>query len=171
MNGRYVVATLLVIGSIGAVGVGSAVAGVGPAAELLDDDRHTLLDFEATDPECTEEQRTNSSTSIENDARNTIITHAQNVSLPDPSHSVGDPTFEHVNESTYVLSVPTERTEEAAALCLASARYEASMEIPVGDEPWTVIVEHDGETATTLAGDSNSTSASGSASAGVQVSD
>ena len=45
------------------------------------------------------------------------------------------------------------------------------MQIPVGDDPWTVVVEHDGETAMTLSGDSNSTSASGSASAGASVSE
>ncbi|PHQ40567.1 hypothetical protein DJ69_00395, partial [Halorubrum persicum] len=51
------------------------------------------------------------------------------------------------------------------------ARYNGTMRIPAGDGPWTLIVRHNGETVTTLRGDSNrsllggSTSVSGSASA------
>lgn len=170
MNRQYVVIALVAIGLVGTVGVGTAVAGVGPAADLLDGAQHELLDFEATDPQCTGEQRTNSSTAVQNGDGETIVTHTQNVSLANPGVSIGEPTLERVNQSTYVLSVPTEESDGMAAQCIAFARYEATMQIPVGDGPWTVVVEHDGETAMTLSGDSNSTSATGSASAGVQAS-
>lgn len=171
MNRQYVVAAVVAIGLIGTVGVGSALAGVGPAADLLEEEQHELLDFAVSDPQCTDAVSTNSSTSIQNAGEDTRITHAQNISLADASVSVGNPTFERLNESAYVLSVPTEETDELGAQCIAYARYEASMQIPVDDEPWTVIVEHDNETAMTLFGDSNSAAASGSASAGAQVSD
>lgn len=169
MNRQQVVGVFVVLGVIGTVGVGSAVAGVGPAADLLGP-QHELEDFEVSAPQCTDDFSTNSSTAIESDGANTVITHAQNVSLADPGVSVGDPTLERVNESTYRLSIPTTSSDGVAAQCIASARYNATMELPVDDEPWTVIVAHDGERATTLYGDSNSSGASGSASAGASVS-
>ena len=172
MNRQYIVAAVVAIGLIGSVGVGSAIAGVGPAADLLDEEEQELLSFESAGTHCTESFMTNSSTTIENGPEDTTITHAQNISLPDSSYTVGTPSFEAVNESTYLLSVPTEEvTEKEPKGCTGVARYEASMQIPVGDDPWTIVVEHDNETAMTLYGDSNSTGASGSASAGTKVSD
>lgn len=168
MNRQQVAGVLVVLGVVGTLGVGSAVAGVGPAADLLGP-QHELQDFAVSDPQCTDDFATNSSTAIETDGSDTVITHAQNISLADPGVTVGEPTLERVNGSTYRLSIPTEDSGGGAAQCVASARYNASMTLPVDDEPWTVIVEHDGERATTLFGDSNSSGASGSASAGGSV--
>lgn len=171
MNRQYVVLAVVAVGFVGIVGVGSAMAGVGPAGGLLNDGQPEVLDFTVSDAQCTDDVMTNSSTSISNERHHTVVNHSQNISLADPSVTIGEPTLEQVNQSTFVLSVPTEETDQSASQCVAFARYEASMQLPVGDDPWTIIVEHDDETAMTLFGDSNSAGASGSASAGAQVSD
>ena len=44
------------------------------------------------------------------------------------------------------------------------------MRIPAGDDPWTLIVEHDGEPVTTLRGDSDSSLLGGSTSVSGSVS-
>ncbi|WP_226010834.1 hypothetical protein [Halomicrobium salinisoli] len=173
MNGRYVAAALAAVALVAAAGVGSAVAGVGPAAGLFAGEEHppALLGFESTGAHCTDDFMANSSTAVSGGGANTEITHSQNISLPDTAYAVGGPTFERLNETTYVLSVPTEATDAEARDCAAYARYEARMRIPAGDDPWRVIVEHDDETATTLFGDANSAGASGSASGGARVSE
>ncbi|WP_225335298.1 hypothetical protein [Halomicrobium urmianum] len=173
MNGRHVAAVLAAVALVATAGVGSALAGVGPAASVFGGEEHppALLGFESTGAHCTDDVTTNSSTAVAGDGANTEITHSQNISLPDPSYAVGGPTFERLNETTYVLSVPTEATDTEARDCPAYARYEARMRIPAGDDPWQVIVEHDDETAMTLFGDSDSSGASGSASGGARVSE
>ncbi len=172
MNGRHVAAVRAVVALVATAGVGSAVAGVGPAADLFGEEERppALLSFESTGGQCTDDFMANSSTAVSGGA-NTLITHTQNVSLPDTSYAVGGPTFERLNETAYRLSIPIEETDEEPLDCTAYARYEAQLRIPAGDDPWRVIVEHDGETETTLFGDSDSTGATGSAGAGASVSE
>jgi len=46
------------------------------------------------------------------------------------------------------------RTRTKAPPCPGVARYEATMRIPAGDDPWRIVVNHDNETVTTIEGDS-----------------
>ena len=170
MNRQLAVGAIVIIGLAGTAGVASAVTGVGPASNLLGGAQHELVDFEASEPQCTDDVISNSSTSIQNNGQKTTITHTQNMSLDHPGVMIGEPSLERLNDSTYVLSVPTEESDGMAAQCIAYTRYEATMQIAAGDDPWRVIVEHDNETAITLYGDSNSSGASASASAGASVS-
>lgn len=171
MKGRTVVAVAAVVGVVATAGIGSALVGVGPAAPLLEQEQPPeLVAFESTQAKCTDDFTSNTSTSVRSGGPNTEVTHVQNASLPDASHALGDPTFERVNESTYALSIPIEETGGEPSDCAAYARYEATVRFPAGDDPWRVVVAHDGETAITLFGDSDSSGASGSASAGGHVS-
>lgn len=113
----------------------------------------------------------NSSTTVVGGGANTEITHSRNISLPSPSYAIGGPAFERVNESTYHLSIPIEETEKAPRECSGVARYNASMRIPAGDDPWRVIITHDGRNVTTLFGDSDSSVFGGSVSSGASVSE
>jgi hypothetical protein len=127
-------------------------------------------DHESAGAQCTDDFMANSSTTVRAGGPNTEITYARNVSLPGPSYAIGGPTFERLNESTYVLSIPTEETEKEPRDCPGVARYEATMRIPAGDDPWRVRVDHDGETVTTLWGDADSSGVGGSASGGASAS-
>ncbi|WP_080505528.1 hypothetical protein [Halorubrum saccharovorum] len=177
MNRRGLLAVVAVLALVGLVGTGSVIAfsGTGPAGVdgLLGDtsDPPALLHFESAGAHCPDNFMANSSTSVAPGAENTEITHSRNVSLPGPSYAIGGPTFERMNESTYVLNVPIEETEKAPRSCPGVARYNGTMRIPAGEDPWNLLIKHDGERVTTLHGDSNrsllggSTSVSGSASA------
>jgi len=183
MNRRALLAAVAVLALIGLVGTGSVVAftGVGPTGvgDVFGEtsDPPALLHFESAGAHCADEFAANSSTSVAAGAGNTEITYARNVSLPGPSHAIGGPTFERLNESAYVLDVPIEETEKAPRSCSGVARYNGTMRIPAGEDPWTLIIKHDGETVTTLRGDSNrsllggSAGVSGSASASDHASD
>jgi hypothetical protein len=166
------VAACGVIALLGTVAVAGAVAGVGPAATLFGEERHppALLSFESAGTQCTNEFTANSSTIVDGGGANTQVTFARNISLAGPTEVVGGPTFERRNESTYELSIPTKETQNDPRNCSGVARYNATMRIPSGNEPWRIVVEHDDETVTTLEGDSDSTSVSGSASGGRRVS-
>jgi len=177
MNRRGLFAVVAVIVLVGSVGAGSVIAfaGSGPAGVggLFGDtsDPPALLDFESAGAHCTDDFSANSSTSVVAGAENTEITYSRNVSLPGPSYAIGGPTFDRVNESAYVLDVPIEETAKEPRSCSGVARYNGTMRIPAGEEPWTLVVKHDGERVTTVRGDSNrsllggSASVSGSASA------
>jgi hypothetical protein len=168
-----VVAVVLIL-SVGAVGGALALVGSGPGGfdGLLGDteDPPTLLYFESAGAQCTDDFRANSSTSVAVGSGNTEITYSRNVSLPGPSYAIGGPTFERVNESTYVLDVPIEETDKAPRTCPGVARYNGTVRIPAGEEPWNLIVKHDGETVTTIHGESNSSLLGGSASVSQSVS-
>jgi len=176
MNRRHLLAVVVVLVVVGLVGTGSVVAFVGTGPEglgsLFSDtsDPPALLHFESAGAHCTENFVANSSTSVVTGGENTEITYSRNVSLPGPSYAIGGPTFERMNESTYVLNVPIEETEKAPRTCPGVARYNGTMRIPVDEEPWHLIIKHDGETITTLYGDSNRSLLSGSASVGQSVS-
>lgn len=177
MNRRGLLAGVAVLGLLVTVGAGVVLAGVGTGTagfgSVLGDESHppALLSFESAGAHCTDDFMANSSTTVAVDGANTQITYARNVSLPGPSYALGGPTFERVNDSTYVLSVPIEETDKAPRDCPGVARYEAAMRIPAGDDPWNVIVEHDGERVTTIHGDSDSSGVGGSASVGQSASD
>ncbi|SFR34101.1 MULTISPECIES: hypothetical protein [Halorubrum] len=160
---------------------GSAVALAGPVSGgpggLFGgpSDPPALLHFDTDGVRCPDEFAANGSTSVAAGPRNTEITYARNVSLPGPSYAVGGPTFERLNESAYVLDVPIEEAGNASRPCSGVVRYNGTMRIPAGDDPWTLIVKQDGETVTTFSGDSDhsllggSTSVSGSVSAPAQT--
>jgi hypothetical protein len=175
MNRRRILAVVAVIVIVGGVGTGSVLAFVGSGSagigSLLGDTEEppALLHFESAGAQCTDEFVANSSTSVVADT-NTKITYSRNVSLPAPSYAIGGPTFERMNESTYVLNVPIEETKKEPRTCSGVARYNGTMRIPAGEDPWQVIVKHDGETVTTIYGDSNRSVLGGSASVGQSVS-
>ncbi|MFC7324957.1 hypothetical protein ACFQMF_10245 [Halorubrum rutilum] len=162
---------------------GSAVALAGPVSggpgSLFGgaSDQPALLHFDSDEVRCPDEFAANSSTAVSAGPENTEITYARNVSLPSSSYAVGDPTFERLNESAYVLDVPIEEAGNASRSCSGVVRYNGTMRIPAGDDPWTLIVKQDGETVTTLRGDSDSsllggsTSVSGSVSASESATD
>jgi len=173
MNRRgptVVVAALVLVATGSAVALAGPVSG-GPGGLLGGaSDPPALLHFDSDGVRCPDEFAANSSTSVAAGGENTEITYARNVSLPGPSYAIGGPTFERVNESAYVLDVPIEEAENASRSCSGVARYNGTMRIPAGDDPWKLIVKHDGETVTTLRGDSDSSLLGGSTSVSGSVS-
>lgn len=178
MARRSLLVVVIVLVSIGTGSVlALADAGAGGPGALLGEasDPPALLQFDSEGVRCPDEFAANSSTAVAAGPGNTEITYARNVSLPGPSYAIGGPTFERVNESAYVLDVPIEETGNASRSCSGVVRYNGTMRIPAGDDPWTLIVKQDGERATTLRGDSDhsllggSTSVSGSVSAPAQT--
>ncbi|ELZ45736.1 hypothetical protein C465_13385 [Halorubrum distributum JCM 9100] len=155
---------------------GSAVALAGPVSGgpggllAASSDPPALLHFDTDEVRCPDEFAANGSTSVVAGGPNTEITYARNVSLPGSSHAVGGPTFERLNESAYVLDVPIEEAGNASRSCSGVVRYNGTMRIPAGDDPWTLIVKQDGETVTTLRGDSDSSLLGGSTSVSGSVS-
>lgn len=176
MNRRGLVAVVAALLIVSVAGVGGALALVGSGQAGLGSlfgetaDAPALLHFESAGAECTDSFAANSSASVAVGGGTTEVTYARNVSLPDPADAIGEPTFARVNESTYVLGVPIEETEKAPRACPGVARYNATVRFPAGDEPWNLIVRHDGERVTTIHGDSNSTLLGGSASVSQGVS-
>lgn len=169
MNRRGVIGIVVVLGILITVGGFAAFVAAGPLPPILGGEERrppALTSFESAGAHCTDDFMANSSSRVVAGGANTEITYARNVSLSDASQAVGRPTFERLNESTYLLSFPIEETEKAPRDCTAVARYNASMRIPAGDDPWQVIVNHDGQNVTTLYGDSDSSVLGGSASSG-----
>ena len=167
---------LIVVVVLVSIGTGSVLAladaGAGSSGGLLGDasDPPALLHFDSEGVRCPDEFAANSSTAVSAGPGNTEITYARNVSLPSSSHAVGGPTFERLNESAYVLDVPIEEAGNASRSCSGVVRYNGTMRIPAGDDPWTLIVKQDGETVTTLRGDSDSSLLGGSTSVSGSVS-
>ncbi|MFB6105747.1 MAG: hypothetical protein ABEJ70_02115 [Halobacteriaceae archaeon] len=159
-----------------AVGVASAVAVVGTGALGFGDhggasaQPPAMVSFTSAGARCTADFSPNSSTSVVAGGPNTRITYARNVSLPGPSYAVGRPTFERVNDSTYVLDVPIAETDKPTRACPGVARYNATVRLPAGEDPWRVLVRHDGERVTQFHGESNSSLLGGSARVGQRVS-
>lgn len=176
MNRRGLLAIFGVFLIVGLVGAGSALAIVGSETAGFDgllgdaEDPPALLHFDSAGAQCTDDFMANSSTSVVAGDGNTEITYSRNVSLPGPSYAIGGPTFERVNQSTYVLDIPIEETDKAPRKCSGVARYNGTVRIPSGERPWNLIIKHDGETVTTLHGESNSSLLGGSASVSQSVS-
>lgn len=180
MNSRPLFAVLAVAGVVSFVVFALLVTGLGTTigveAGVLGEDPKDpeLLSFETSSVHCPDDadaRASNSSTLVGAGGANTEVTYARNVTLPDSSAVIGTATFERVNDSTYVLSVPFEESEDAARTCTGVVRYNGTVRIPAGDDPWTLVVEHDDETVTRISGDSNSTGASASASVSGSVSE
>ncbi|WP_435098674.1 hypothetical protein [Halorubrum sp. N11] len=178
MNRRSIVAGLIVIALVLVIGVIGAGLAVGQLSTVLDGEQRqppALEEFDTAGIYCTDDPTANSSTSIRGGGANTGITYTQNISLPSRAHTVGDPTFERLNESTYLLSITTEETPNTTD-CPGgthqdtTVRYNASMRIPAGDDPWQVIIRHDRQNVTTIFGDSDSSLMGGSVSGGGEVS-
>lgn len=177
MNADRLVVAILAVGLLaGASLAGAAAAGLGPVASIgsplaVDEESkpHALVSFTTAGARCTDDFQANSSVSVAGGGPNTEVVYARNVSLPDPSHAIGGPTLERSNESAFALRVPVEKTEKPPRDCPGVARYEAGMRLPVGDDPWTVHVYHDGELVTTIQGDSERSGMGGSVSAGERV--
>lgn len=174
---RKLVPALLVVGVVIAAGVAAGAVSVdsvsSAAADLAgaDDPKPpALVSFTSAGAQCTDEFRANSSSRVAGGGANTEVGYSRNVSLENPANAIGDPTFERINESAYALRVPVETTKKEPRDCPGVARYEANMRIPAGDDPWTILVYHDGEHVTTLYGDSDSSPTGGSVSSGQRVS-
>ena len=100
-----------------------------------------------------------------------IVTNGDVIHRPDPGDiDTGREFFERLNESAYVLDVPIEEAGNASRSCSGAVRYNGTMRIPAGDDLWTLIVKQDGETVTTLRGDSDSSLLGGSTSVSGSVS-
>lgn len=154
---------------VGAVFATSAVGGVGGFFGE-DSEPPKLLSFDTATVQCIDDPISNSSTSIVAGDANTKITYARNVSLPGAAYGVGNATFERVNESTYELAVPIEEQDTGTRDCPGVVRYNATVQIPAGEDPWNIIIKHNNSTATTIYGNSSSSPFGGSASAGGSVS-
>lgn len=169
MNQRATIAGLVVVGVVITAGVLGTIVVVGPISPMLaNEEPHppALQSFGTDSVRCTEEFMSNSSTSVRGGGANTEITYARNLSLSSPSDAIGGPTFNRLNESTYSLSIPTKETSAEPRECAGVVRYNASMRIPAGDDPWRVIIQHDGTNITMIYGDSDSSLIGGSTSAG-----
>ena len=178
MRSKSLVFSLL--GIVVIVGLVGAVVALGPAglsvpgldfATAEQSDPPALTSFETRAGACTQDFMVNSSTAVRNRGGNVEITYERNISLADPTHTVGNASLERLNESAYALHVPIESTSEASGNCSAYTRYNASMRIPEHEDGWTVLVYHDGEQVTKLFGNSDSTGVGSSVSVGASVSD
>lgn len=176
MNRRSLLAVVTVLVLVGLLGTGSVIAFGATGPEIVDSvlgdrsDPPALERFVSAGAQCTEKFAANSSSSVVFGVEYTRITYSRNVSLPGPSYSIGGPTFERINESTYVLDVPIEETEKAPRACPGVARYNGTIRIPAGADPWHLVIKHDGQTVTRLSGDSNRSVLGGSASVSQSVS-
>ena len=176
MNRRSLLAVVAILAVVSVAGIGGALAmaGAGPAgvSGLFGEEKHSpaLLYFESAGAQCTDDFMANSSTRVVSGEANTEITYARNVSLPGPSYAIGGPTFERVNESTYSLDIPIEETQKAPRNCSGVTRYNGTVRIPAGEDPWQLIVTHDGDEVTTIHGESNSSLLGGSSRVGQSVS-
>lgn len=171
---RSVIAVCMVFGLVTVAIITGTLAGVGPVSALFSgEESHppALTSFESAGAQCTDDFMANSSMTVVGGEANTQITYARNVSLPGPSYAIGGPTFERINDSTYRLAIPLEETEKAPRECSGVARYNASMRIPSSDDPWRVIVNHDGKNITTLYGDSDGSIVGSSVSSGASASE
>ena len=75
-------------------------------------------------------------------ARHLAITG--NVSLPDASYTLVEPTIRERPPGTFVLSVAAIRTDAANRSCRGLARYTANVELPYGVSDYELVVRHDG---------------------------
>jgi hypothetical protein len=173
MKQRWMFAVLGVVGVVAAISLAGAVMGIGPLSPGSNaGERHSpsLQSFTSVGTHCTNNFAQNASTRFDSAGTTTHVTHRRNVSLPDTSYAIGNPTFEQLNESMYLLSVPIEQTEKQPKACQGVAQYTATMQIPAGDDPWQIRIAHDGTNVTTLFGDVNRSLVGGSASGGASVS-
>jgi hypothetical protein len=167
--------TVIVFACAAALLVAGCVQGV-PAPDApneADDDREPgVVAVTSTGAQCTDRFSQNASTSIRSGASITTVTHERNVSVPDTSHTVGNLSFDVVNDSTSRLGVPTRSTEKPPRHCNGTAylRYNATVHVPAEDGRWRLRIAHNGEDATVLYGDSTRSGASASVSAGESVS-
>ncbi len=67
-----------------------------------------------------------------------------NVSLPDASSTLTEPTISKRSPGTFVLSVDTEHTDAANRSCRGLARYTAKVELPYGVNSYEFVVRHGG---------------------------
>ena len=136
MNSRPLFAVLAVAGVVSFVVFALLVTGLGTTigveAGVLGEDPKDpeLLSFETSSVHCPDDadaRASNSSTLVGAGGANTEVTYARNVTLPDSSAVIGTATFERVNDSTYVLSVPFEESEDAARTCTGVVRYNGTV--------------------------------------------
>lgn len=161
---------------LAAIGVGTvvAVSGLGVAGfggiGSQPSQPPAVLEFDSTSPRCSEDVMVNSSTEVEADGADTEITYARNVSLPGPSYAIGGPRLERLNDTAYVLDIPFEETETVNRECAGVVRYNGTVRIPAGEDPWQLFIEHDGDRVTRLTGDTNRSIFGGSSQVGQSVS-
>jgi hypothetical protein len=169
MNTRVILGVAAFVGVIAIIGVTGIFTGIGTGTPVWtgvfgdDPEPAKLNSFEAGPVHCIEDDHTNTSTTVAASGVNTHITYARNVTLPDRSYGIGNASLEQVNESAYALEVEIKPMNNTERACAGVVRYNGSMQIPVGDDPWHLIIEHNNQTITTLHGYSNSTLLGGSA--------
>lgn len=178
MNAKSVVALLLglsIVGALVVTGIALGVAGIPiPGVDGATDQSPVspkLTSFQSTPVECSEDFMINSSTTVRGGGANVKLVHERNISLPGPSYEINETDFERINETTYALRIATDPTTNDTRECAAYTRYNASMQFPANDEGWTVLLYHDGEQVGTFFGNSDSSGAGASVSAGQHVSD
>lgn len=178
MNAKSVVVFLLGLSVVGALVVtgfvlgatGTPVPGLAFASEESPEPAK-LESFQSGPVKCSEDFMVNSSTTVRGGAANVKLVHERNISLPDPSYEINETSFERINETTYALEIATDPTRNDSRDCAAYTRYNASMQFPANEEGWTVLLYHDGERVGTFYGDSSSSGAGASVSAGQHVSE
>jgi hypothetical protein len=176
MDTRTIFGVAALVSIIAIIGVTGIFAGIGAGTPIWtavfgEDPEPAKLNSFGTGPvHCIEDDHINSSTSVDASGVNTHITYARNVTLPNRSYGIGNASFEQVNESAYALSVEIKPMNNTERACAGVVRYNGSMQIPAGDDPWSLIIKHNNETITTLHGFSNSTLLGGSAGVSQNVS-
>lgn len=65
-----------------------------------------------------------------------------NVSLPDASYTLSEPTISKRSPGTFVLSVAANRTDAANRGCRGLARYTAKIQLPYGVNEFELVVRH-----------------------------
>jgi hypothetical protein len=73
-------------------------------------------------------------------ARHLVVTG--NVSLPDASYVLSEPTISKRSPGTFVLSVAARPTDAANRSCQGLARYTAKIQLPYGIDEFELVVRH-----------------------------
>lgn len=132
-----------------AVVAGALALGFGPPLPNDPSEQAALASFTSTGGTCVDEPGRNTSTEMRSEDGVTFLTVRSNVTVPATNYGLDTPTFERIGPSTYALNVTSEEdAEKPPQECpgVAQARFTASLQLPhAGDEPFTVIVNHDGE--------------------------
>lgn len=147
--------------------VASAVAG--PDADAEPPVSPAVTSFTAASGVCVDRPRRNSSIALRSTANNSYVVVEQNATVPDSSHTVRAERLVRTGPRNYTLSVATSETDGPNRDCseAAQVRYEASLQVPHGDdEPFAVVIRHDGERVGAVYNGADGSGASAGGSAG-----
>ena len=68
-----------------------------------------------------------------------------NVSLPDASYALAEPSITKRSNGTFVFAVESQPTDATNRSCGGVARYTAKVQLPYGANDYELAIEHDGE--------------------------